>query len=502
MVARMRMRKVWLLGAVALALLMAAPRRAQERSPGHVYVFLWFDTEDYILPQSDDAAKRLAVFLTQQGIRATFKVVGEKARVLERRGRGDVIGALDDHEIGYHSNFHSRPPTVAEYEEPLDWETGSEEFDRREHAGFEDVQRIFHQKPTCYGQPGASWAPQVFPTLRKWGVRVYLDEGKQVGLNGKPFWYDGVLNIFNTKEGSELEPNDTWSNLDQARARFQDFYMRMSARKEGGVISLYFHPCQFVHKEFWDAVNFAHGANPPRDQWKLPPMMTPQQSEQAFKYFEGLVAFMKSFPNVEFETASQALRLFPDRAQKHVYSTQEVARIAGQVEPEVSFQVHDAYNLSPSEEFLILNDFVVNVIRKQVGAPILLDGAPNGPSSPPVQQPGSFDVSWSDFAGTALDVADELAKTNQIPNAVWFGSKAVPPESYLVALAQVTTTLTQKGQLPETATLAPARLGTAQYVADDSPALWNWVIFPPGFHAPRLMSLAKLQAWTLKPARH
>jgi len=29
----------------------------------------WFDTEDYILPQSDDAAKRLATFLTEQGTR-------------------------------------------------------------------------------------------------------------------------------------------------------------------------------------------------------------------------------------------------------------------------------------------------------------------------------------------------------------------------------------------------------------------------------------------------
>jgi hypothetical protein len=26
------------------------------------------------------------------------------------------------------------------------------------------------------------------------------------------------------------------------------------------------------------------------------------------------------------------------------------------------------------------------------------------------------------------------------------------------------------------------------------------VIFPEGFHAPRIMELARLQAWTLKPA--
>src|ERR1039457_2198314 len=48
-------------------------------SEGPVYVLIWFDAEDYIQPQSDDAAKRLAVFLTQEGIPATFKVVGEEA---------------------------------------------------------------------------------------------------------------------------------------------------------------------------------------------------------------------------------------------------------------------------------------------------------------------------------------------------------------------------------------------------------------------------------------
>jgi hypothetical protein len=58
----------------------------------------------------------------------------------------------------------------------------------------------------------------------------------------------------------------------------------------------------------------------------------------------------------------------------------------------------------------------------------------------------------------------------------------------------------QKAQPPDTVTFAPARLSASEYVADDSPDLWDWVIFPHGFHAPRLMSLAKLQAWTFKPA--
>jgi len=500
--------------------LLAGPARAQEGTPGRVHVFLWFDTEDYILPQSDEAAKRLAGFLTQQGIRATFKVVGEKARTLERRGRRDVIGALAQHEIGYHSNTHSQHPTVAEYESTLDWDSGSEEFTRRERPGFDDLRRIFGTTPTCYGQPGSSWAPQSYAALKKWHVKVYLDEGKQVGLEGKPFWYGGLLNVFNTHEGTQLQPDETWSNLDQAKAKFQQFYMRMTSRREGGVISLYFHPCQFVHREFWDAVNFKAGANPPREEWKLPPMKSPEESERAFKYLQDLVIFMKSFPQVEFVTASQALEIFPDRAQKHVFSTREISDIASQVDAEVSFQVHRDYNLSASEVLLLLNEYVAGVVRKRAGEPILLDGTPYGPASPFLEAgPGTasgdaaltpprvggegaatLQVPWSQFARTVLDVADQLEQTGRVPNAVWLGSKAIPPESYLVALAQAAGTILLKGELPDSVTVRPARLAAGQYV-DDSPSLWDWIIFPPGFRAPKLMSLARLQAWTLKPAK-
>src|SRR5579862_8402057 len=87
---------------------------AAESAP-RIDVILWFDTEDYLLPADDDACKRLAQMLTERGVRATFKVVGEKARVLERRGRRDVIDALSIHTIAYHANFHSVHPTPSEY---------------------------------------------------------------------------------------------------------------------------------------------------------------------------------------------------------------------------------------------------------------------------------------------------------------------------------------------------------------------------------------------------
>ena len=123
-----------LVGIAFLTLLTMVTARAQSSLPP-VYVTLWFDTEDYILPQDDDATKRLAEMLTRLGCGRTFKVVGEKARVLEQRGRTDVIAALKQHDIGYHSNTHSQQPTIAVYLQNAGWDDGVAEFYSSRGAG-------------------------------------------------------------------------------------------------------------------------------------------------------------------------------------------------------------------------------------------------------------------------------------------------------------------------------------------------------------------------------
>jgi hypothetical protein len=469
----------------------------QKPASGKVYVVLWFDTEDYILPQSDDAAKRLATFLTEQGIQATFKVVGEKARTLERRHRTDVIAALQKHAIGYHSNTHSQHPTPAEYESQLDWETGAAEFTRRERAGYEDVQRIFHQKQCCYGQPGSSWAPQSFPSLASWGVGLYLDEAEHVGLNGQPFYYGGLLNIFNTKEGQQLRPNEEWTNIEENKSKFRQFYEQMSG-SGGGLISLYFHPCEFIHSQFWD-MNFANGANPPREQWQIYPLRPPESRENAFRYFEDLVRYMKSFSRVQFITGPEAIRLYADGARGHRFSTGEVDEIARQVDSEVNFQVYAAYALSPAEIMSLLAGRMA--ARAKVAEGITLPLTVYGPSLPPPPMTEPVEASWSQFERSAQDLYGFIQHNHQIPNAVWLGSKSVPPEAFLVAMAKIASDGANGGEPPKMVTVRPARLATEKYIATDSVEIWSWPIFPPGFHSEHLMELARLQAWTLKPAK-
>jgi hypothetical protein len=170
------------------------------------------------------------------------------------------------------------------------------------------------------------------------------------------------------------------------------------------------------------------------------------------------------------------------------------------VDTDVSFQEGESFNLSASEVFCVVNKYLTGIVQRQGTEPLVLGRTPFGPASAPQALTAKLVVPWGQVARTVLDVQDELDKTGQIPSAIWLGSQSVPPESYLVGIAQAVQILMQKAQLPDAVTFAPARLAAADYVADDSPDLWDWVIFPHGFHAPKLISLAKLQTWTLKPA--
>ncbi len=108
-----------------------------------------------------------------------------------------------------------------------------------------DLQRIFGVRPSCYGQPGSSWAPQVFPALRQMGIPVYLDEGVQVGLNDQPFWYGGLLHIFNMGPFQLRAPLDGGDPAANSYQRFDQAAAGLAAHG-GGVLSIYYHPTKFV----------------------------------------------------------------------------------------------------------------------------------------------------------------------------------------------------------------------------------------------------------------
>ena len=454
---------VWLLAAVLT--LPAAP----------VYVLLWFDTEDYIEPASDDAALRLATELDQLGVRATFKIVGEKARTLEKRRRWDVIRALARHDIGYHSENHSLQPVPAVYLRDTGWLEGAAEFERREGPGVQDLRRLFGVTPSTYGQPGSSWGPQSYRALLRLGIPTYVDEGSHVGLDEQPFWYCGVLHVF--RMGRFLvRPNLREAELPQALERFDQAYAALQARG-GGVISTYYHPNEFVTTEFWDGVNFMRGARPEPSEWRRPKVRTKEDSEQCYRVLRRYVEYAKAKPEVRFITARDLPQLYQNDVPAHPLDREMAAR-----------------HLAERQTFLATAEgtwSAADLLQILLGLP-------------PQRVEGPLDRRDSTYRGDTIprvvferaqaDVADFIRHHRRLPAEVWIGAERL-------SLADFAATLAGSDQR---AASVPVRRGNPEmerYVASDPRKTFNWIIHPEGFDGSKLLELARLQAWTLKPAR-
>jgi len=442
---------------------------------GPVYVVLWFDTEDYIEPSSDNAALRIANDLTAEGVRATFKVVGEKARVLEQRGRRDVIEALSRHTIGYHSNWHSVHPTPAEYLLHFGYLEGADEFERRESAGLADVKRIFKQQPVCYGQPGSSWGPQSNLALRRMQVPVYLDEGDQVGVNDQPFWYDGLLYVFRMGQNQFRAQLNVGPEDPAAYRRFDEAAARLTSQG-GGVISIYYHPTEFVTTEFWDGVNFSRGANPGRESWIKPKLRTPAESERCYGVLRHFVQHMKAQPGVRFAGAQDLPRLFAD-PPAHALDRKAVA---AQLSREIVFGEVQGLMLSPAEMLLALLEL----------KPQFVDG-PTARGTSTYSKPT---IPAAAFQRAARDAADFVTRFHRLPNQVFIGADTLSLADFAATLAS---SMEGGSEFP----VVRGRIGYDRYFATDGRKPFNWIIHSEGFDGTPLLELGRLQGWTLKPAR-
>ena len=501
----------WLL---LFTLLPLAPLASAAEARPAINVLLFFDTEDYLSPGDDDATLRLCQLLTAKNIRATFKIVGEKARVLEQRGRQDVISALKRHDIGYHSNLHSVHPTPTEYLAECGWLDGIAEFICREGGGAADVRRIFGLETlSCYGQPGSSWGPQAIAALpaigiAPHGVPCYVDVGKQIGLNQRPFWYAGALNVYGMGSNfTRLKLHDP-AAVEPARQKFAEIAGRLS-REGGGLMSSYYHPCEWIHKEFWDAFNFSHGANPPRENWKAPPQRSAAETDAAFRLFSDYLDSVLTIPGIRWITASDLPLLYPDRTRTEGAPSGDLDQITERIGSSRR-QGLDIISIGPrsyslADQFELLTDAI-----HETGAghrlifPLKTSGLMGPDAKPPMSNDAATNITGFALRDTIREVYQFLATQHRIPARVFIGARAVAPADFLLALAHAWDFHRRTGKLPSSETIPlgeHACIIPEKQAASDTPDLFGgWIIHRAGFQAPALMEQARLQTWTLKPA--
>jgi hypothetical protein len=101
-------------------------------------------------------------------------------------------------------------------------------------------------------------------------------------------------------------------------------------------------------------------------------------------------------------------------------------------------------------------------------------------------------------------VADYIRTQGRVPARVFIGPDSISPTVFLAGLADAYRSYLESGKLPtQQGVTLPEHLDllTVSQVAEDKPGLFGgWIIHKENFRAPKVMEMARLQAWTLKPA--
>lgn len=448
-----------------------------------IKVMLWFDTEDYITEEADDALLCLMEMLDKRGVKGIFKIVGEKARVLEARGRTDILQKLKQHEIGFHTNTHSLHPTVSEYTEKYGFKIGADEFMRREGPGLEDLNRISGSKSKCYGQAGYSWAPQAFPVLKKWGIPVNLDVHDQITLNKKPFWYCGVLHL--TDMAGIMRMDLIENGLDEGIQRFDQVYDKLSENGIG-LVSIYYHPCEFSCTAFWDAVNYNYGHNTPRVDWKSAPLRTRREMEHYVEMLGQFIDYTMSKPNVEYITSEQVIAL--ELSECEILDAGEVKHLAKETSDELTYRVYNDQALSAADIHSLFSQFLLGQELK----PELIYGPENEVKSEPAGK-----VKLSDMKKALSEDYPKVQGFKQLPDYFWVGEYRINPLDLTCTMAKA---IAKDLRDDDHIEIISGVLKAKQHAKDTE--LWGpkWSPFPKDLRVPNIIRMSQMQTWTLKPA--
>jgi hypothetical protein len=360
---------------------------------------------------------------------------------------------------------------------------------------------------------GSSWGAQNCRGLKQIGcapsgVPCYVDEGTHVGLNGKPFWYANALNVYHMGQNyTRMDLHDP-AAVEPAKKKVSAIAERLAKQDGGGIISIFYHPCEWVHRQFWDGVNFSRGANPPREDWKAPPQRTPEETEGAFLRFGEYIDHIRSIPGVRWVTANDLPKIYPDLVRSDGTTQDELNELARRIlnsdTNAVDMQMIGSKAFSVADQFELLTLAVGQLLDgKKLKFPIIAHGLLGPDNSPPASANQSR-LAWRAFRDATLDVRDFIQTHQRVPARVFIGADPIAPADFLVSLASAYDLHRKNGNLPEQDEVSPGTnvaVSSARYIAKDTPNLFGgWVIHKEGFRAPKILEVARLQAWTLKPA--
>ncbi len=460
------------------------------------YVVICFDVEDYITPETDslDALpKWMAEIMTEEGVRGTFFVIGEKARSLERRGRTDVIRAMAKHDIGSHTNWGSIHPTVTEVLEKMDFTSGLKLIKEREAKGFFDLKRIFGKTITAFGRHGGSYGPQLVAALSKMNAAYIYTP---VFLPGHyASWFCNTLNFYGD---GDIRFDDTYYKDESFTPMLDSLKGRLSSLLDDtdGLTFFACHPCKVRTIQYWD-LNYYYGVNRDSSEWVAPELRPRDTMMDARKNFRKLIKFFKTRDDIELTTFSELMKIYSYQREK--INISELSRIAQQILTEKTIIIDDYY--SPAEIFSALVEGITKSKKGKLPKEVKII-RPFGPLAMPQIEPSLKNVSKETVVMFAKNALDYILKENSLPASLKYKESKVGTGTLLALFSQYFLDMYNnkiKGVYAlQSFDAYPHK--NEEAILQNVMNYKTWPIHRKNLDMTNLLEMTKLQLWTLKPA--
>ncbi|MFB3891655.1 MAG: hypothetical protein ACE15C_06480 [Phycisphaerae bacterium] len=468
-----------------------------------MYAILKFDVEDVYYPPEyriDDIPGWLARIMTEEGLRGTFCVTGEKARTMKDRGRNDVLEAMAAHDIFSHTQGNVRP-LIPEILQDKGWDDGVEAMLAYEAKAAADIRYAFGRDPAGFSRHNCYTGAQHVAAAARLGL-PYLEAIAWAGQNRQPLWYAGAFSL-NTPNDPMFGGFDTIYTCDAAfeaqLAKLRPFIAECAAQNVEFVTLFGCHPVRVMAHGWLEHYTLGGGiTRTPREVGWLYALKPRELEEVAKANFRRLCKAIKALDGLKLIGAVEAAKLFSTRPG--TICRDELAAYGQQLDQAQEPVLHTTF--SPAElvvgfaESLLYaeehGDLPYETIRRDV----------LGPKTRPVTGRQADLVTHEQLVAMSRELVDHVMAEGHLPGNLRLDGLLVGLGQYAVAAGRSYAALARYEKYARLRILDTARY-PAQAMRID-----NWIRhcvqehrpYGPDFTCEKLAEHARLQAWTIKPA--